>query len=87
MKKRVAPTIVLIAVFLSFLEFGAKASLPNLQALEHQLRFDLQSLGNVFEFQSPSMSHFSITYLTIEEVRRDALLLQSMSLQSIPKKQ
>ena len=85
---RFVPALILIVAFFAIAKLDGKMAwstpLPTLQEMERQVRFDFERLGNVFQFESPSMSRFSITYLTIKEVRQDALLLQGMNLQSIP---
>ncbi len=90
MKRLVVPVLILIVAFFAFPQSGAMLGwflpLHSLKEMQHQAWFDSGSIGNVFRFQSPSMSPFSIPYLTIKEVREDALLLQGINPQSIPRK-
>jgi hypothetical protein len=48
--------------------------------MERQVKFGLENL-RAFRFQSPSLSPFSIPYLTIKEVREEAGLLEQHALQ------
>jgi hypothetical protein len=61
------------------------ASIPSLQNVESRIRtlqtefamarerkFDSEKMKEIFRFQSPSMSRFSIPYLTIMDIRLEA---------------
>ena len=61
------------------------ASMPSLQNVENRIRtlqtefamirerqFDSEKMKEIFRFQGPSMSRFSIPYLTIMDIRLEA---------------
>ena len=77
MKSPLFPTLILIAASLAVLQPGGKPAwssvAPSFQEMERQVKFGLENL-KTFRFQAPTLSPFSIPYLTIKEVREEANL-------------
>src|SRR5208282_5559411 len=85
-RRPLAPMLILIAALFGLVKSGGKLEwssvAPSFQDMERRVRFGLESLKTI-RFQSPSLSPFSIPYLTIKEVREEASLQEQHALQGI----
>ena len=83
-KRPLVPTLILIAASFMLLQSGGKRErlsvVPSFQEMARQVRFGLESLKAI-RFQSPSLSPFSIPYLTIKEAREEAGLQEQQARQ------
>jgi hypothetical protein len=80
MRRLVVPALILMIAFFAFPKLYGKSDwftpMPSLQAMESQIKFNYARLVELIRFQRPSLSPFSIPYLTIMEVREEASTLQ-----------